>query len=603
MRDARRKRLRVILFAVIAATSIGIALVAYETNTLRSLEFQSVDQRFSIRGQQRPDPKLAVVAIDDVTFNQLKLRFPFSRKLHAKVIDALKGDGARVIAYDVQFTERTDVDSDNALVLAARRAGNVVFATTETDNGRSNVLGGAEALAFARAGSGNALFPGQTNGVYRRLPYEVEGLRSFAAVTAERASGKKVDPGRYQAKEGGARTAWIDYAGPPGTYPTQPFSRVLRHQFKPGFFKGRIVVVGPSAPSLGDVHPTSASGDQFMSGAEIQANAIATTLEGLPLQDAPGWSEVLAMVLLGLLAPLGSLRLSPVRALAVGVAGGVVFAVLTQVLFDHGTVIKFVYPMLSLLFATVAALAANYLTAAFERERVRDMFARFVPESVVDEVLADADGLRLGGVRAECTLLFSDIRGFTTYSETTEPSEVISVLNRYLTEMSDAILAHGGTLICYMGDGIMAAFGVPVALPDHADRALAASHEMLQRLQAFNASMQAEGSDVSFRMGIGLNTGQVMAGNVGSERRLEYTTIGDTTNTAARLESMTKGTSHQLFLSESTREAMVDRPEGIVFVDEMPVRGRTMPIGVFSTLEATDEDARDEFAGRERQRA
>jgi adenylate cyclase len=598
VRTARRERLRAILFFVIAAGAIGIALTAYATNTLRSLELQSVDARFSVRGHQKPDKDIVLVPIDDATFDKLRVRFPFSRKLHADVINALREDGAKTVAYDVQFTEPTDTASDNALILAARRAANVVFATTETDHGKSNVLGGASALSFARADSGNALFPGQTNGVYRRVPYRVEGLKSFAVVAVEHASGKKVDPARFQRHEGGAKTAWIDYAGPPGTYPSVSFWRVIRHQFRPGTFRGKTVVVGPSAPSLGDVHPTSSSGDEFMSGTEIQANAIATGLRNLPLQDAPQWFNVAMILLLGLLGPLSSLRLTPLRALALGVAAGALFTVATQVLFNHGTVVEFVYPMVSLTFATVSSLAANYLTAAFERERVRDMFARFVPESVVDEVLADADGLRLGGVRKECTVMFSDIRGFTTYSEGREPSEVISVLNRYLTEMSDAILGHGGTLIAYMGDGIMATFGAPVDMTDHADRALAAAQEMLTRLGTFNQAMQDEGAEVDFRMGIGLNTGQVMAGNVGSERRLEYTTIGDTTNTAARLESMTKGTRHQLFLTQSTRDSLVDPPEGIVFVDEMTIRGRSSIIGVYSTLWGTDEDAREELRAK-----
>ena len=156
--------------------------------------------------------------------------------------------------------------------------------------------------------------------------------------------------------------------------------------------------------------------------------------------------------------------------------------------------------------------------------------------------------------------MFSDLRGFTSFAEKMPVDQVIEVLNRYLTEMSDAILDHGGTLVAYMGDGIMAVFGAPVEQPDHADRALAAAREMLgPRLERFNEYLRGEGLGEGFRMGIGLNSGQVMSGNVGSERRLEYTAIGDTTNTAARLEGMTKGTPHMLFAAEST-VAMLKEP-------------------------------------------
>ena len=134
------------------------------------------------------------------------------------------------------------------------------------------------------------------------------------------------------------------------------------------------------------------------------------------------------------------------------------------------------------------------------------------------------------------------------------------MLNRYLTEMSDAILDHDGTLVAYMGDGIMAVFGAPIASDDHADKALGAAREMLERLEAFNDWLRSEGLGDGFKMGIGLNTGDVMSGNVGSARRLEYTTIGDTTNSAARLEGMTKGTPYQLFVADSTHATLAEAP-------------------------------------------
>src|SRR5207302_11180590 len=156
--------------------------------------------------------------------------------------------------------------------------------------------------------------------------------------------------------------------------------------------------------------------------------------------------------------------------------------VATQFAFDRGLIIPFVYPLGSLALATAGSIGVHYVLAAFERERVRDVFARFVPEAVVNEVLAATDDdLRLGGVRSTCTIMFSDIRGFTTFAETRTAEEVSTILNRYLGAMTETILAHGGTLVSYIGDGIMAAFGIPIAQPDHADRALAAAREVLHR--------------------------------------------------------------------------------------------------------------------------
>ncbi len=160
---------------------------------------------------------------------------------------------------------------------------------------------------------------------------------------------------------------------------------------------------------------------------------------------------------------------------------------------------------------------------------------------------------------------------------------MVETLNRYLSEMTDAIMDHGGTLVAYMGDGIMAVFGAPIEQPDHADRAIAAAREMLEvRLPAFCEWMRSMGHGDGFSMGIGLNSGEVMSGQVGSERRMEYTTIGDTTNTASRLEGMTKGSGYRIFIADSTREARVETAPELIPVGEREVRGREHPLRVWS---------------------
>jgi adenylate cyclase len=181
--------------------------------------------------------------------------------------------------------------------------------------------------------------------------------------------------------------------------------------------------------------------------------------------------------------------------------------------------------------------------------------------------------------------MFSDLRGFTSFAETLQPEAVIDALNRYLTAMSEAILDHGGTLVAYMGDGIMAVFGAPLHQDDHADRALAASRDMLTKLEGFNGWLREAEMHDGFKMGIGLNTGPVMSGNVGSERRLEYTALGDTTNTAARLEGMTKGTPYQLYVADSTREALRTPATDLTEVGEFEVRGRKAKIKLWSLTE------------------
>jgi adenylate cyclase len=594
MRQTRsRRRLHVALFLGVGLAATGLGLVAYGTNVFRELELDTVDARFSIRGEQKPPQQIEVVAIDDITFSnfnsrQENVRYPFPRRYFARVIDRLAKDGAKVIAYDIQFTEQTTPADDNALVEAVANAGNVVLATTEVDAlGRTNVFGGDEVVKEVGARVGNGNFPLDPGGVIRRVAYSIDELKSFSLVTVERATGKTITPGDFP-----GRSTWIDYAGPAQTIKPFSFSDVYYGRVPAGAFRDKIVVVGPSAVTLQDIHPTSTA--NAMSGAEIQASAISTALRKFPLRNVRGEVAVALIVLLGLLAPLAGLRLSLLWTRAVGLAGAAAYLVATQVAFESGHVISFVYPFGTLVLSSVGALGAHYLLAAFERERVRDVFSRFVPETVVEQVLARADeDLRLGGITLEGTVMFTDLRGFTTFAESMPASRVIEVLNIYLSEMSDAIMKHGGTLVAFMGDGIFAVYGAPIEEADHADRAVAAAREMLtERLPRVNAWLREQGMSDGFRMGIGLNSGTFMSGNVGSERRLEYAAIGDTTNTASRLEGMTKGQSHYLFIADTTREALTRDVDDLIFVDEFEVRGRQGKVKIWS-VEAASVQAFD----------
>ena len=219
-----------------------------------------------------------------------------------------------------------------------------------------------------------------------------------------------------------------------------------------------------------------------------------------------------------------------------------------------------------------------------ERGRVRSIFARFLPESLVDDVLARTDGdARIVGERLTGTVLFSDLRGFTTFAERRPVDEVIEVLNTYLTLMTDAVLENDGTLIDYMGDGIMAAFGAPVASEDHADRAIAAARAMAgEQLAVFNAWLQGTGREGSFRMGIGINSGPVMSGSVGSPRRLDYAVIGDTTNTASRIEVMTKTLEHSVLFSQHTKDALREVPGDAIALGEHEIRGRDATLALWA---------------------
>ncbi len=587
----RRKTTMLVAVALLAAALGGLT---YATNLLRRSELQTIDARFSIRGKQAPPSDVVLVGIDNTTLNEMRnheisAEFPFPRRYDAELIEQLRLAGAKVIAIDIEFAQETDIRDDNALIEAIGNArGKTVLATADVGkNGAVPILGGNRHIRELGARAAEVILPEDSDGVTRRFAYSHSGLRSFPVVAVETATGQSIRASRF-----GSGTLPIDFVGPPGTVNEISYWSVFRKRFSPNAVRGKIVIVGSTAPILQDLHPVATSGKGVMAGAEIWANATATLLKGVPLKDAPGWLNLALIVMLGSVVPLGSLQIRPRRSLLSALALAIVFTIAVQVAFNTGLIVSFVYPLLALALGTLGTLAVLYVSEAIERERVRSIFSRFVPADVVDQVLASTnENLRLGGVERDCTVLFSDLRGFTSFSETQPAGRVIEVVNYYLNEMTEAILAAGGTLIAYMGDGIMAVFGAPLQQDDHADRALLAAREMIgARLEHFNAWLAEQGHDSGFAMGVGLNSGPVMAGNVGSEQRVEYTAIGDTTNTASRLEGLTKGSGHMLFVAESTRERMHRQPEDLMLVGEFEVRGRAakLPVWTLSPPESGD---------------
>ena len=275
---------RAVLLAGLVAAACG--LVAWSTHAARSLEDTTVALRFQLRPADRPDD-LAVVGIDAATFSDYaqQQRWPYPRSWHAEVLDELRRLGARKVIYDVQFTEATTPAEDGALYDAIGRFPGTVLATTETnEHGATNVLGGDENLARVGAQAAMATFPILAGGEIARVRASADGIPTLAVATA-RALGHRVDPQAFE--HGGA---WIDFRGPPGTIPTHHFSDVREHRLPAAAVRGKVVIVGMTAPTEQDVHPTPTVRDELMSGPEVQANALWTVLHGLPLRSAPAGS-------------------------------------------------------------------------------------------------------------------------------------------------------------------------------------------------------------------------------------------------------------------------------------------------------------------------
>jgi CHASE2 domain-containing sensor protein len=368
-----RRAIALVMVVTIAVVA-GLALLA----NADSLEQESLVGRFAVRHE--PSPRgIAVVGIDSETLTELG-PWPFKRSKHAQMIDRLHAAGVRAIVYDVQFTEETEPEEDIALYDAIGRAGGAILATTEVDDhGRSNVLGGDENLEAIHARAAAANVVNGERGVITRFPASLVGLPTLAVATAERVTGHHVDPASGE--------ALIDFQGGPGAFPTYSFARVLDKKTDLSALRGKIVIVGATAPTQQDVHPTPTSGNRLMAGPEIQANAIWTALHGFPLHEVPGWLDVLFVVALALAPGLLSLRLGAAAIGLTALALGLAWLVGAQVAFEAGHVVAVVAPLAALLIATAGALIAIHLAELRDRRRLERESA--VLEGLVRERTAE----------------------------------------------------------------------------------------------------------------------------------------------------------------------------------------------------------------------
>ena len=359
---------------VVAVLAGGAAMALHAGHVLRRGEEATIDARYQLR-KSRPDSRIVLVAIDDVTFGDLQHRgehaqWPFPRRYHARVIDALRHAGARTIVFDIQFTEPSDTADDKALIEAIGRAGNVVLSTTDVGrHGTTDVLGGDQVVrsVHARVGAGNLRT--DSDGAVRTMLGRFDGLNALAVQVANRPA---------------PPSAPIDFAGPNGTYPAISYSRVLHGTFPPNLFRGKIVIVGATSPTLQDVHQTPMS--PAMSGPELQANAIATVLRGSPLRAEPGWTLPIAAVLLAL-ATFGGIRFGTLGIVLGGVALAAAWALAAQLAFDRGAVLDVTTPASALLLFTAAGATMGIVADDRDRRRLREQFAA-ADAGVVDDVLA-----------------------------------------------------------------------------------------------------------------------------------------------------------------------------------------------------------------------
>lgn len=641
------KRLKPIIIPL--ALPVLIFIFWANSSFLELADFAWRDLLYTLRPPQTRVEDVIIVAIDEPSFQQIRLRWPWPRSLHAKIVEQLSSAGAAAIAFDVLFPEKSyDTSEDITFAEAIRKAGNVVLASNLTITGRHGyetyfVEEPIPILAEAASAVGMVNLYPDGDGTIRMASNYVDILPAiaFAAVTtafSRDKAGKVLPFGKNHPEKEHQRELlialreieqkgadeqeifFIDYAGKAGTVPAVSYYQVINNMVNPALFKNKIVFVGFLTDSAVEVeggadsypYPFMRFTKKMISGVEIQSNVARTILRGFPIDEfkmqAVKWLcfYLLASILI-------TVRKHPLYLTLLAVTIPLLEASTSILMFRYqDTVLDVMAAItgvtLNGIYLGIQEFSQNYK----EKSMLRKAFDSYVSPDVVASVIANHENLKLGGERRRLSVLFSDIRGFTTLSEKLAPEELVSLLNSYFTQMTDIIFSHNGTLDKYIGDAIMVIFGAPVWSDDHAQSCCYTALEMRARLEEMNLENSKEpnsndpGSGIvtadptsaapifhPLAIGIGINTGDMIVGNMGSLRRFDYTVMGDEVNLASRLEGVTKIYNVHIIISEETKNDL-DREKFLYReLDLIKVKGKYRAIKIYeliSTAPASESD-------------
>ena len=586
-----RARGRTLRAALLIALLPGIAGVLFSHWPFtENLERSGLDFLFILRGPSPPPAGVCVVALDEDSIQELGLdpTGPWPRALHAQLIRTLKAEGARAVAFDVLFVDPRDPESDEALRSALSDTGFVVLGSTvnQVDDPRFRQAQTEEPYTpFAQAAAevADVNFPTDRDGVIRSAWLLHQERKTLALAAYEIATGRKFEQDTSE--------RLIDYYGPARTIRTVSFYQAIDPGkfLPPGFFRDKIVFVGLSqataagmAPKDAFLTPYRGASGQPTYGVEIHAALAANLLESRRINLLPPIAEAALLLLLPLAASLTFMALRPLW-------GGLAFLALEllpwgagYVAFTNGhTWLPVVIPsVIQLPTAYVLSLVWYYLTTVRERERIKRAFSFYLSPEMIKRIAADPDSLNLGGEEVVATALFTDIKGFTPLAEGLSAPDTAALLNRYFSEVTGHVFEAGGTLIKYIGDAVFAIWGAPLRMEDHATQACRAALALALQQRA---PAGAAHSDAQLITRIGVHTGEMLVGNLGSSQRFDYTAIGDAVNLASRLESLNK-TFGTLALVSGDTLARTDGRFAVRPLGRARVVGRSEPVEIFELL-------------------
>ena len=583
-----------LVLGVFAALCWMFALLMSLTTAWKQVEFRLLDSMMVASAPNKSAFPITVVGIDEASFAELKLQWPWPRRLHAELIDRLAAAGAAIIVFDVVFAEPSNKEDDEYFAGSIQRAGNVVLAADRVYRESSGVrqwqrLDPHPAFTEAGAQVGLATVALDADLVIRQIPGSGDALWRTVIVRLtqqypEITQSLNISPGSL-----------IRYAGGDHTFPYVSYHEIVKPtgSIPADFFKDQVVIIGRDIKASPDVEsaqadlfatPFLASTGWLMPGAEVHANIIETALanNGITRLSSGVMAALLALVAAACAITMrrwrplwGALGCAAIAALIAAAVWGVFLK--WNLWVPAGSSLA----IIPLMYVSLGGW--SYVTEQMRRKEITRVFSLYVTPQVVNYLIAHPERINLGGERRKITLLFTDLAGFTTFSEALSPERVTYLLNRHFTGMTDILLEHEGTLVQFIGDAIMAFWGAPLDDDDQAYHAVATAIAMQKAMAELREELAKENLP-QIRMRIGIHSGSAVVGNLGSAKRFGYTAVGDDVNLAARLEGINKLYGTGIMMSSDTARQVEGRI-ALRPVDRVIVKGKSQAVEVFTPCE------------------
>lgn len=568
-------------------------------------------QDFFYQKKSEMSSDIVVVTIDDESINQLG-RWPWDRAMYGELLSILSEANVAAIGIDVIFSEESNKSSDKAFAEAAKNAGNVVIPMYADLSFRTDRSGKpyiyAESVNYPIEILAEASIPAHINvltdkdGILRRWIPEIYYSESGYSVKAlpwvmyeTYCKSKGIEPIDFKKiKKDEKAMVEISYSSAMDVNDTSlegiehiPFYKVLYGEVPPEYFEGKMVLVGPAAVGIpDDYYYTAISHSRQTYGIDVHANIINQILQNRFYKRIDADIQALMLLSLGLFS-IAAYRLKRnINGIFKLIAIAGLFVCILYILKYNMLMMNILHFAMLIFLQYVGQLAVGYIYEKAEKRKIKKLFGKYMTPDLIDLMLEGKSEteVKLGGEKREITVLFVDIRGFTTMSESVEPEEVVLILNDYLTLCAKSIFDYGGILDKYIGDAAMGVYNAPFYLENHCLMAVKSAWAMSVGSEELNKKLfEKTGRTIQF--GVGINTGFAVVGNIGAEFRMDYTAIGDTVNTAARIESNSKG--GQILISEAVYEKVKDYVE-VLDLGTISVKGKVNGVSIYQVIGVKD---------------